>query len=56
MEDDLASDGGINVESDVLGCGEIEMKSDKTIVKPPLSGWPVFMVPLLCYQRYRLLC
>ncbi|KAL0801053.1 hypothetical protein Bca101_056229 [Brassica carinata] len=42
MDNDLASDGGINVDNDVLGCGEIEMKSDRTIVKPPLSDWPVF--------------
>ncbi|WZZ08837.1 hypothetical protein YC2023_094758 [Brassica napus] len=27
-KNDLASDGGINVESDVVGCGEREMKSD----------------------------
>ncbi|KAG2253428.1 hypothetical protein Bca52824_083564 [Brassica carinata] len=40
MDNDLASDGGINVDNDVLGC-EIEMKSDRTIVKP-LSDWPVF--------------
>ncbi|KAF3517509.1 hypothetical protein Bca4012_007049 [Brassica carinata] len=37
MENDLASDGGINVESDVVGCGESEMKSNRAIVKPPIE-------------------
>ena len=37
MENDLASDGGINVESDVVGCGESKMKSNRAIVKPPIE-------------------
>lgn len=37
MENDLASDREISVESDVVGAGEIEMKSDRAIVKPPIE-------------------
>ncbi|KAF2572214.1 hypothetical protein F2Q70_00003277 [Brassica cretica] len=37
MENDLASDREISVESDVVGAGEIEIKSDIAIVKPPIE-------------------
>uniref|UniRef100_M4FJ37 Uncharacterized protein n=1 Tax=Brassica campestris TaxID=3711 RepID=M4FJ37_BRACM len=37
MENDLASDIEISVESDEVGAGEIEIKSDKAIVKPPIE-------------------
>lgn len=33
MENDLVSDIEISVESDEVGVGEIEIKSDKVIVK-----------------------
>ncbi|CAN6972689.1 unnamed protein product [Brassica rapa subsp. trilocularis] len=37
MENDLASDIEISFESDEVGAGEIEIKSDKAIVKPPIE-------------------
>ncbi|WZZ14651.1 hypothetical protein YC2023_107740 [Brassica napus] len=37
IENDVASEREISVESDVVGVGEIEMKSGRAIVKPPIE-------------------